>query len=263
MPTKTNKTYASFYGNDLSVNQSSNTGVDSTTRAVQDGFGNNTVISLSDDVLQVQPVNDDTTRAFMVRNSGGTIIFSVNSVDDLVYVNQGQVAANTQYLKFNSFYIVPVAGYHMIVSQGTAEYTASGMEEIDLGNGTDPATTLDVSAETVDAMNLVSCYWYVTDDISIDGVTVLMGGSAAAGDALGFHLMSYAIDTTTNFGDLSGGTVVADGGAGTDVDEDKVIAKTMSVQSADVAGGRVMLATVESDSTDPIAVQMIVKYHIQ
>ena len=261
MPTKTNKTYASFYGNDLSINQSSNTGVDTTTREIQDGFGNNTAISLSDDVLSVQPVNDDTTRAFMVRNSGGTIIFSVNSVDDLVYVNQGQLAANTQYLKFNSFYIVPVAGYHMIVSQGTAEYTASGSEEIDLGNGADPATTLDVSAETIDAMNLVNCYWYTTDAITVDAVTVLMGGSASAGDALGFHLMSYSISAST--GDLSSGVVVADGATASDVDQDKVLARTMTVQSADVDNAKVLLATVESDSTDPIAVQMIVKYHLQ
>ena len=261
MPSFTGKAFANFYKNILGIDQSTNVGVDSTTRAVQDGAGNNTVISLSDDQLSIMPQNDDTTRALMVRSTGGGIIFSVNTVDDLVYVNQGQVAANTQYLKFNSFYIVPVAGYHMIVSQGTAEYTASESEEIDLGNGADPATTLDVSAETIDAMNLVNCYWYTTDAITVDAVTVLMGGSASAGDALGFHLMSYSISAST--GDLSSGVVVADGATASDVDQDKVLARTMTVQSADVDNAKVLLATVESDSTDPIAVQMIVKYHLQ
>ena len=66
MPTKTGKTVSSYYGNDVTINQSSNTGIDSTTREIQDGFGNNTAISLSDDVLSVKPVNDDTTSAMLV-----------------------------------------------------------------------------------------------------------------------------------------------------------------------------------------------------
>ena len=37
MPTFTGKTFASFYKNLLGINQASNTGVDATTRVVQDG----------------------------------------------------------------------------------------------------------------------------------------------------------------------------------------------------------------------------------
>ena len=44
MPTFVNKTFASYFKNLLGMNQSSNTGVDATTRAVQDGAGNNTSI---------------------------------------------------------------------------------------------------------------------------------------------------------------------------------------------------------------------------
>ena len=75
MPTFTGKTFASFYKNILGLNQSSNTGVDATTRVVHDGAGNSTSVSLSDDVLQVQPVNDDTTGTFLIATSTPVLEF--------------------------------------------------------------------------------------------------------------------------------------------------------------------------------------------
>ena len=71
MPTFTGKTFASFYKNLLGINQSSNTGVDATTRTVQDGAGNNTVLSLSDDNLLIKPVNDNTNGTVSVQNASG------------------------------------------------------------------------------------------------------------------------------------------------------------------------------------------------
>ena len=56
MPTKTGKTFNTFYGNDLAVNQSSNTGIDSRTRTVQDGVGNNSSISLSTIKIEINSV---------------------------------------------------------------------------------------------------------------------------------------------------------------------------------------------------------------
>ena len=74
MPTFTGKTFASFYKNILGLNQSSNTGVDATTRVIHDGAGQSTSVSLSDDVLSVQPINDDTTATMLVKNQGGSNI---------------------------------------------------------------------------------------------------------------------------------------------------------------------------------------------
>ena len=79
MPTFTGKTFASFYKNILGISQASNTGVDATTRAVQDGAGQTTSVSLSDDVLSVQPVNDDTTGAMLVKSQGGSNILAVDT----------------------------------------------------------------------------------------------------------------------------------------------------------------------------------------
>ena len=104
MPTFLGKTFSSFFKNILGINQSSNTGVDSTTRVVHDGAGQSTSISLSDDVLSVQPVNDNTTGTMLVKNSGGNNILAVNTTDSKVLVGASQVAANTQYAYFGIDY---------------------------------------------------------------------------------------------------------------------------------------------------------------
>ena len=79
MPSFLTKTFASFFNRIFQVDQSTNSGVDSTTRAVQTGDGVNTSISLSDDVLQVQPQNDDTTGTFLVKDKGGSNIFAIDT----------------------------------------------------------------------------------------------------------------------------------------------------------------------------------------
>ena len=67
MPTFQGNPFSNFYKRIFQVSQSSNTGVDATTRNVQTGDGVNTSVSISDDVLQVQPQNDDTTGTFVVK----------------------------------------------------------------------------------------------------------------------------------------------------------------------------------------------------
>ena len=76
--------------------------------------------------------------------------------------------------------------------------------------------------------------------------------------------MSYVIDTGNGAtsGDLSGGTVVADGGAIT-VDRTLIGYQSMTIQSANVAAGRAIMAFIESDGTGTTSVNMQLKYHIQ
>ena len=100
MPSKTGKTYASFYGNDLAINQSGNTGAHATVREVQDGFGNDSAISLSDDVLVVQPVNDNTIGSMQVKNQSGSNILSVDTANSKLLGGASQTALNTQYAHF-------------------------------------------------------------------------------------------------------------------------------------------------------------------
>ena len=271
MPSKTGKPLSSYYGNDLTINQSSNTGIDATTRNIQDGFGNNTSSSLSDDVLSVQPVNDNTTGTFLVKNQGGSNILAVDtstsSGGSTVKCGSSQINALTQYQYYKTTRLVPVAGSHMVLSLGSGGHISTP-SEWSLGSGDNPATTLDVSGE-VDSLNLVTTYWYLPDAITVDAVHVLMGGdTASTTDNLNFQLYSYALDTSSNHGDLSDGTLVAGtvGATGnflTDVHLNAIKYQSLANVPTDIAAGRVILATVESTGTDNISINMTVKYHIQ
>ena len=76
--------------------------------------------------------------------------------------------------------------------------------------------------------------------------------------------MSYAMSTSGgSYGDLSDGTVVADDSATTSVLNSEIRYKTLTVQSADVASGRVIVATVETDQTNDQYINMQLKYHFR
>ena len=263
MPSFTGKTFASFYKNILGIDQSNNTGVDATTRAVHDGTGQSTSISLSDDVLSVQPVNDDTTGAMIVKNSGGSNILTVNTTDSKVLVGASQVATNTHYQTFTANYLVPVAGYHQVLqAYPSLSYGTSATEEA-LGNVANPSTTYDMSSGS-DSYSWVPLLWRVQDNITIDSASASLGTNGSSTDALNLHIMSYTIDTDNGVtsGDLSAGVVVADS-ASLAVDRTAVDLLSLTVQSADVDANKVLVATIESDGTDPVGVALTMKYHIR
>ena len=77
------------------------------------------------------------------------------------------------------------------------------------GNGTDPATTLDVSGLTQQE-NAVAVYWIVPAAITLDSVTALVACDDSDAATINVHLFSYDMDDSPA-GDLSGGTVHASG----------------------------------------------------
>ena len=85
------KTFASYFKDLFHINNS-NSGVDATTRNVKDGLGNSTAISFSDDVLSVQPVNDNTTGSMLVKNQGGSNILAVDTTNSKVLIGASQTA---------------------------------------------------------------------------------------------------------------------------------------------------------------------------
>ena len=272
MPTFRGNTFANFFNRILQIDQSSNSNVDSTTRSVQSGGGTNTSISLSDDQLLVKPQTDDTTSTLDVKTSGGTSILTADTTNKRILCGSGQVNALTQYKEFSCVNLAPTAGHHMIIaSKGEVFHNTDALEEVGLGNGEDPATTFDISAGT-DTTNIVPLYWYLPDAITVVAVHVLAGGSVASpSNDLNFQLYSYALDTSSNHGDLSDGILVAgtsqDPAATssfiTDIHEDLIKYQSLANCPTDVAAGRVILATVESTGSDVISVNMVVKYHIQ
>ena len=261
---KTGKTPASYYKSDISVSQTSNVGFDSTTRVICSGDGADSALSLSDDVLSVQPINDDTTATMLVKNQSGSNILAVDTTNSKVLLGSSQVAANTFYQRFSVVNHTPAGNTHYPMGLGNTDFSSAGLAEDNaLGTGTDPATTLDISAATSESNAWVHYYWYLPDAITLDSAIVLSGGSSGTDSELNFHIMSYTLDTSSNYGDLSEGAVVADSSATSAIDEDVIKTTSLTIQSANIAAGKVLVATYESDSANITSSRMVVKYHIQ
>ena len=267
MPSKTGRPYSSYYKNGPQIRQTSNTGVDSTTRVLEDGDVNSTAISLSDDVLSVQPVTDNTTGTMLVKQSGGNNILAVDTTNSKVLLGASQLPP-TNYAYFG------------IDSTGSARQPAdihiaipfqnsnSGIGIFQIGsstsssfNDTDPATS---GTTTAGAYILTQMYWYVPDNITIDAVYWLHGADAATGDSTAAHLMAYTVDTAngSTSGDLSGGVVVADGATITNAGYEQVYYQSMTIQSANVDAGKVVLFTFAADTINSdYSINATVKYH--
>ena len=84
MPTFSQTTFSSFWKRILQFGHSGNNGTPTSTTNIQSGDGVATSVSLSDDVLQVQPVNDNTTGAMLVKNQGGDNILAVDTSNSKV-----------------------------------------------------------------------------------------------------------------------------------------------------------------------------------
>ena len=275
MPTFTSKKFSDFYKNLFGINQSSNTGVDSTTRNVHDGAGNHTSISLSDDVLSVKPVNDDTTGAFLVKNSGGSNILAVDTTNSKVLAGASQVAVNTQYAYFGVDYKAVgslgsgwAADTHYAVPFSSSSYTVDARTSLGSStsssfNDTNPASSLTISTT---AHQTVRMYWYVPDNITIDAVHWWHGANLATGDSTAAHLMAYTVDVDngSTSGDLSSGVVVADGATITNAGYEQIYYQSMTIQSADVNAGKVILFTFASDTVNSdFSISANIKYHIR
>ena len=122
---------------------------------------------------------------------------------------------------------------------------------------------MDISAATSESNAWVQFYWYLPDAITLDSAIALSGGTSATDSGLNFHIMAYTLDTSSNYGDLSAGSVVADSSATSGIDEDVIKTTSLTIQTANIAAGKVLLATYESDAAQVTSSQMIVKYHIQ
>ena len=267
---KTGKTPASYYKSDVSVSQTSNVGFDSTTRIICSGDGADSAISLSDDVLSVQPQNDDTTGTMLVKNNAGNNILAVDTTNSKVLLGASQVPP-TNYAHFgigndasgafsaDTHYAIP---FQTLYSLGSA-VVSMGSSTSSSFNDTNPATSLTISNTAMDVVNM---YWFVMDNITIDAVKWFHGADTATGDDTAAHLMAYTVDIANGStgGDLSSGVVVADGSTITNAGYEQIYYQSMTVQSADVDAGKVILFTFASDTVNSdFSINCSVKYHIR
>ena len=259
MPTKEGKTYSSFYKNGPQIRQTSNTGVDSTTRVLEDGAGNSTSISLSDDVLSVQPVTDNTTVTMLVKNQGGSNILAVDTTNSNVLAGASQVNTMTLFKEMGLYDFTPAAGYHYPLVANTMHFETAFAADTDWGNGADPPTTLDVSGLTAQE-NAVAVYWYLENNITLDAVRYIT--TADGSDTLNFHLFAYTLDTSSNHGDLSSGTLHAHVHS-VSATATTVKTGTLTLDTANIDASKVVIGFLESDSTTDVSVALNIKYHIR
>ena len=258
----TNKTIANSYKDLLQVDNS-NSGIDTSSRKIKDGEGTESCVSLSDDNLTVQPNNDDTTTAFIVKNESGSIVLKVDTTNQLVVASGNNV--NTQYATFsvgNAEASSFVDDTHHPIPFGNGNYgTLSDLPAF--GTGTDPATTF-TTAEANDerASCLVPVLWYVNDDISIDAIKSIEGADTATGDTTRMHLFSYDF-TSGATSCLTNGTLLGHNSDVTNAGSEQPYLSTWTVDSAAVSKGKVILAFFKSDSINSdYSIQVTVKYHL-
>ena len=254
------KSPANTYKSLLKVADETN-GVSGTVSVIEDGEGTATCLKVAPHKLKLQPSTDN-NQTFLVETVNGTDLFLVDTLNDLVKVGASQVSATTQLLTFSAYRIVPTAGTHYYVPvQGMSEFGVGTAAEITGGTGTDPQTSHDAGATTDELVNML---FNVPFNMTIDAVKVLASNDSDADCVYNYHLMSFDMvaDGTTNDGNLSNGTILADGQA-TAVDRSVIKTTDLTIQSSSVTSGKVIACFVENETnTNDINIQVQVKYHI-
>ena len=256
----TNKSPSETY-KDLLYVDNSNSGVDSTKRSIKSGSGASSSLSLNDRGALIKSSTDNTT-AFDVQNSGGTSKLLVDTTNN--YVKANGVHINTMYKEFGVFDYSPTQGQHQPMICNNMMFSDSGTDWATStlgGTGTDPATSFDVSAHASHSLVLVPCYWYIIDDIFIDEIRVM--ARCDGSENLNFHVFSYDLDTSSNHGDLSNGTLVAHIGSVMAATNATIKTDTLTIDSASVSSDKVIMVFVENeDGTGDITAQLNIKAHI-
>ena len=266
----TDKKISEVYKDILHTNNS-NTGISTTTKQITCGDGDGTALSLSNKFVGVQPSADSIATA-TVADTDGNVLFNVDSTNDLVKVGLGQHVVNTQYAKFAIGY-TEASGFvddtHQAIPYDSANYGLLGSSIPAFGTGTDPATTFTTAeGNATRASDLVPVMWLVPDNIAIDAVYSLEGADAATGDTTRMHLFSYTFNSGSTSA-LTSGTLLAHNHGGDEVGvanagSEQAYKTTWTVDSADVAANKVILAFFKSDSINSdYSVSIIVKYHLR
>ena len=273
MGTFLGKAFNTYFKRILQFGHSGNNGTPTSTTSIQAGDGVATSISLSDDVLQVQPQNDNGD-SLLVKSQGGSNILAVDTTNSKVLVNRGQIAANTQYAYFgingsqaSSSTFAANTHYPLAFNHGGWDVGFIGSFLPIFGTGTDPAITFTTADANSDrAAELVPVMWRVPDDITIDEIKHLEGADNATGDVTRMHLMSYTF-TSGSTSALSSGAVVANTSAdNTNAGSEQAYLKDWTIleDAADVDAGKVLLCFFRSDSTaSDYSISVTIKYHLR
>ena len=259
----TGKTKASSY-KDVLIVPNSNNGVDATTRNITSGDGSASSINISSEKASVAPSSTDSTNVFVVADKDGNGLLQVDSSNDLVKAGAGLHIVNTNIKEFamDSTEASPDTAdtWHAL----TSTFNHSDSNELEMGTGSTPATTLTI-ANT--AYLAVKHYWYVPFNISIDSCNVWFGADTASGDVVKFSVMSYTVDSANGStgGDLSSGVEnCVSPSTITGAGREQAYYQALTVSTADVDEGKVIMACVAQDGTNSdLSVNMQLVYHLR
>ena len=246
---------------DLLHTSNSNTGLSTSLKQITCGDGDSTSLSLSTNALKLLPAADSTS-ALEIDDKDGNNLLTVDSTNDLVKLGIGQHTANTQYLNFG------ISSWQSTISLGTHYAIPISFQWVDvavqsIGTGTNPDSSITFSTY---ADRFVGHYFYLMDNITIDKVIWWVGADQATGDTVRAHVMSYDIETTSGAtsGDISSGTVCADGADIVSAGYEQNYYQQMTIQSADVNAGKVLIFAFRQDSANSdFSIQATIKYHLR
>ena len=259
MGTLAGKSPASTYKSLLKVADETN-GVSTSLSQIEDGEGTSSCLYISDDNIQIQPQNDNTSTTLRVRDTSGATFLNVDTSNSVVKVGSTATPANTQLLEFHAKTLVPASsGTHYFVNRPMGSYSLSAVET-SCGTGTDPDTSLDAGATTDD---LLQNLFIVPINLTIDAVKFIVSTTTDTDTTINVHLYSFDMANLggTNDGNLSNGTLLANGQA-TSVDRNVIKTVTCSIDSASVTANKVIACFVENETnTDSIMLQTQVLYH--
>ena len=245
------------YGDLLTVG-TSNGGITTTKQDLKDGTGTSSVISLSDDQIEIKPKNDNTTTTLDVKNTSGTSLLSVDTTNSEVVLNGNK--ANTGCFMFSCFNQSLDTNTWTSMMFGTTSSVGTVLNTF--GTGSTPSTTLDASAESEDyaVMNML----HLPYDITIESVYIWYCGDNSSSDNIQFSLNAFSVATSgAGSGDLSSGAVLYSTTASA-YDNTKCYYETLSATTNNVDAGKVLLFLSRSASTNnDLYARAYIKYHIK
>lgn len=254
------KKFKNAYGSFLNTNADNN-GISISEKAIKDGLGTSSSCTIGKDTLKVRP-GADSTEAFSVKDKDGNALFKVDSTNNKVLTGVSQVYSNTMYKEFGIYDFSPTQNIYYPLPCNTTFSNNDAFEKIDSIMGTGPVTSLDISTVTnLGAENLVASIWYLPDNITIDSAKVF---ATAGGHDLGCKIFSYDIvaSSSATGGDLSNGVELCTGNVPTT--NNALSIATLSVSSANVTSGKVILAMLRNETgTNRFTARIQIKYHIQ
>lgn len=251
-----------IFGSLMQIDNST-TGIDTTIRAIKDGNGTSSSLSSSTNKFQVTPQSSDATDTIKFTDVDGNSLFVIDTTNDKILIGSNQNHATTQYLRWgvsggntvwagisaNTHYAVPLFG--------------TMQTKLAMGTGTNPETSLTI---TTTADDVVDCIAYIPDAIEVTAVNFWVGSDATGTNNMRCHLMSYSTVTTAGSTglDLSSGTIVADGNSITNLGYEQGYFQSMTVQSASVTAGKVLMFVFRMDSINAdVSVNAMVKYYLK